>query len=74
MRGPGILAALLLLACSHAPQQQAADSPSDSDTCVTAADCKGMLPHLCRTCADGGAECSRWACESGLCMVAATCR
>jgi hypothetical protein len=72
MRGPGILAALLLLACSHAPQQQAADSPSD--TCVTAADCKGMLPHLCRTCADGGTECSRWACESGVCMVAATCR
>lgn len=73
MRGPGILAALLLLACSHAPQQQAA-SDADSDTCVTAADCKGMLPHLCRTCADGGTECSRWACESGVCMVAATCR
>ncbi|HEY6908831.1 MAG TPA: hypothetical protein VI356_05655 [Myxococcales bacterium] len=74
MRGLVLFAACLLLACSHPPQPQAADSSADSDKCVTAADCKGMLPHLCRACADGGTECSRWACESGVCMVAPACR
>lgn len=72
MRGLIVVLACLLLGCSHAPQPQAADA--DADKCVTAADCKGMLPHLCRTCADGGTECSRFACISGVCMVAPTCQ
>ena len=73
MRGLMLVAACLL-ACSHAPQAQAADADADSDKCVTAADCKGMLPHLCRSCADGGTECSHFACVSGVCMVAPTCQ
>ncbi|HET7785248.1 MAG TPA: hypothetical protein VFL36_04710 [Myxococcales bacterium] len=62
----------LIVACSHAPQAQPADA--DADKCATAADCHGMLPHLCRACADGGTECSRWACVSGTCMVAPACQ
>jgi len=72
MRALLLVVACLLLACSHAPEpQQAGD---DADKCVTAADCHGMLPHLCRACADGGSECSRWACESGICVIATTCQ
>ena len=67
-----LLVVACLLGCSHAPEPQPASD--DADKCVTAADCHGMLPHLCQACADGGTECSRWACESGVCMVAPSCR
>jgi hypothetical protein len=73
MRALVLVGACLLLACSHAPQPQGAEAGADSDRCATAADCKGMLPHLCRSCADGGTECARWTCESGVCMVAPSC-
>jgi hypothetical protein len=72
MRGLLRAVACLLLACSHARQPQTADA--DADKCATVADCHGMLPHLCRACADGGTECSRWACVSGVCMVAPACQ
>jgi hypothetical protein len=38
--------------------------------CVTAADCRGPLPQLCRVCSDGSTACARWTCVSGQCEVA----
>jgi hypothetical protein len=39
-------------------------------SCVTAADCTGVLPQLCMVCSDGGAACAHWACVAGQCQVA----
>jgi hypothetical protein len=38
--------------------------------CVTAGNCRGPLPQLCRVCADGQTACAHWACMSGACQVA----
>ncbi|HZX97210.1 MAG TPA: hypothetical protein VFE90_22025 [Myxococcales bacterium] len=65
-----LLILTLCLACSHAPEAQPTDP--DAEKCATATDCKGMLPHLCRVCADGGSECAHWACISRTC-TAVTC-
>jgi hypothetical protein len=38
--------------------------------CVTAADCTGPLPALCRICADGSDGCAHWACVANSCKIA----
>jgi hypothetical protein len=39
-------------------------------SCVTAADCKGVLPALCEQCGDGSTACAHFVCASGTCQVA----
>ncbi|HYQ01138.1 MAG TPA: hypothetical protein VER96_20850 [Polyangiaceae bacterium] len=39
-------------------------------SCVTAADCTGPLPQLCRVCADGSTACAHWSCVANACEVA----
>ena len=39
-------------------------------TCSTAADCKGILPKICRVCGNGGQQCAHFVCRSGQCEVA----
>jgi hypothetical protein len=38
--------------------------------CITAVDCHGALPDLCRVCAGGGDGCAHWTCVSGQCEIA----
>jgi hypothetical protein len=38
--------------------------------CRTAADCRGLLPQLCKQCADGSFGCAHHACVAGQCEVA----
>jgi hypothetical protein len=38
--------------------------------CVTAADCHGALPQLCRVCPNGGDGCAHWACVDHTCEIA----
>ena len=42
---------------------------SGASSCVTAADCKGVLPALCQQCSDGTTACAHFACASGSCQV-----
>jgi hypothetical protein len=42
----------------------------DAPQCSTAADCKGLLPRFCVTCADGTFGCAHWACVQGACQIA----
>ena len=42
---------------------------SGASSCVTAADCKGVLPALCQQCSDGTTACAHFACASGTCQV-----
>jgi hypothetical protein len=37
--------------------------------CVTATDCTGPLPDLCRVCANGSAGCAHWACVNHACQI-----
>jgi hypothetical protein len=42
--------------------------------CRVAADCRGMLPHYIRRCADGGwSGPMHWACEQGTCVTRNLC-
>jgi hypothetical protein len=44
--------------------------PAPVDACTTAADCTGILPHLCVLCAVGmTGGCAHYACEQGACVV-----
>lgn len=43
---------------------------SKASACVTAADCKGVLPALCQECSDGGTACAHFACAAGACQIA----
>ena len=45
----------------------ASGKSSDPQSCEKASDCRGVLPHLCRQCLDGGTACAHWACASGKC-------
>jgi hypothetical protein len=38
--------------------------------CLTAADCTGPLPDLCRVCADGSDGCAHWTCVANACEIA----
>lgn len=42
---------------------------SGGSSCVSAADCKGVLPALCQQCPGGGTACAHFACVSGACEV-----
>jgi hypothetical protein len=64
-----LAAALAVLASCTRPEPKPPPADSDAQPCSTAADCTGMLPHLCRACADGGSECARWTCLIGSCAV-----
>ncbi len=35
--------------------------------CNTAADCRGFLAQLCKTCDDGSTQCAHWTCQNGQC-------
>jgi hypothetical protein len=37
--------------------------------CLTAADCHGALPDLCKVCADGSDGCAHWACVDQACEI-----
>src|SRR5579871_2620685 len=37
--------------------------------CKTAADCKGMLPHICKVCSDGKEACAHFVCTQGQCKT-----
>jgi len=38
--------------------------------CVTAADCKGLLPQFCQVCADGSTGCAHFSCVANSCEIA----
>jgi hypothetical protein len=43
--------------------------------CSAAKDCRGMLPHYIRQCADGGFGAPlHWACEEGACVTRGGCK
>jgi hypothetical protein len=45
-----------------------------SRKCTVATDCRGMLPHYIRQCADGGFGAPlHWACEKGACITRGGC-
>lgn len=68
----------LLVACSPgtkevrsapAPAPAAKQSPQKPE-CTVAADCHGMLPHLCRVCpGDAGTVCAHFACVQDACVT-----
>jgi hypothetical protein len=39
-------------------------------SCKVAADCKGMLPRVCRKCGDGKTQCAHHVCNAGSCEIA----
>jgi Cys-rich repeat protein len=41
-----------------------------TNSCTTAADCKGVLPALCQQCSDGSPKCAHFECSAGHCEVA----
>jgi hypothetical protein len=42
---------------------------ASTESCVTASNCHGALPDLCRVCANGGDGCAHWACVSRKCEI-----
>jgi len=51
------------------PKGQGAASEPTEQSCKTAADCKGILSHLCKQCPPGQhGGCNHWACEANQCV------
>ena len=46
------------------------DASDGGAGCVTAADCKGVLPLLCQQCSDGSAACAHFTCVGRQCTIA----
>ena len=44
--------------------------PGGAKACKAASDCQGILPHICKICADGKQDCAHFACEAGQCVTA----
>ena len=67
------------MGCSSAPVETPTGSvqsnnaisteSASTESCVTASNCHGALPDLCRVCANGGDGCAHWACVSGQCEI-----
>jgi hypothetical protein len=62
--------------CPGQPCKAPAPDAGAADSCSTARDCTGPLPHICALCAkpDGGVPsgsgCAHWACKQGQCTMA----
>jgi hypothetical protein len=63
------------MGCSSAPVETPAAavdpqvSTESASSCVTASNCRGPLPNLCKVCGDGSDGCAHWACVSGQCQI-----
>jgi hypothetical protein len=66
----GILLVVTVLIVGLALGDEKRPKPTPAEAaavCHAASDCKGMLPHLCKTCDDGKEHCAHWSCASGRC-------
>lgn len=62
-----LLAAVVLL--SALAGAGAAAHAADEQSCRTAAECRGFLPHICEVCSNGESACAHWACVSHKCTM-----
>lgn len=75
------LSVMLVFACTRASAQgddgqKVAMAPGTTvrkdavgKSCHEASDCHGMLPRICRKCADGKSECAKFVCDEGTCRT-----